>query len=1016
MLSNSILTSQKIYQFNTISTDDNLSSQLGCYHFYQSPKGLVWISSFYGLNCYDGSQIKNYLPVEGDTTSLAGPEVLGKIVAARGEDFFVSTIEAIHKYNFKQDNFQRLSIKNGYDKGTDLLHFDTINNQLWGINNNTIILIEVENENQVIELDTVKNFYGRGMTLINMPNNEKCLLIPHRNSFEIRHYTPNNKNKQFRREVAVDETPITCFFYENKNIIWVGTQNKGVFKYNVKNNNLVSFKKQTDHLVGEITSIFPRQNGKLVWTTKENGVFIFDKKKEVIIDQLSYRVGSFTEPFSEVIEAAYLDNQQNIWLYSPSNGILYTSLIKSKFTTFLDKKRKTGHLKSYVVGMVHDTSGTLWALSKDGLFYSTEDKNNVIRFNKFNTYDKKVNLGKPFFLFCDKQNRKWIICNQGIYCLEEGQKKIKKINSKYNDSSPPFNSMYQLPNGKIILNSYFQGAFELVESAKNIYVVPYSPLPHNKSYGFTYVSKKLLINYAYEGIGIFSYTQDSIQQDTFIKTNEFVVGMTTFDSTTYWIATTSGLYRLEQKKQNYQLNRIPFSYGNLKGLIGDNLNNLWITSGNKILRYNTQTKDIRIFKPADGVQPKEFNDWAAIRWKDNQLVFGGHNGLNIINSTKKYHPISMSSPYINQILVNDELPAKKLECSLYHNKNSYTIKQLNFPYQNNTLSFRFAALDYTDPDANEFKYRITPTETEWVYSGTENFARYANLAPGDYTFEVDATNSDGIWSNNPAQLDITILPPWYQTWWFRTLVTIGITGVVYLIYRNRVQQIQKEADFKRKEAEYKQLAAETETAVLRLQMNPHFIFNSMNSISSYLLQKDIETANDYLGRFARLMRKILIVAEQPYLSLYDEIELLEQYMQAEAMRFEEQFQYEFIVDKTIDTDDILIPTMILQPFVENAIWHGITNKKEQGKIEIEFTIQQEKLICRVTDNGIGRKAAGQNATSQHESKAISITQRRLDLLTIEHSLSFQPSLSIQDLVDPQDQPEGTTVILTLPLI
>jgi len=181
-------------------------------------------------------------------------------------------------------------------------------------------------------------------------------------------------------------------------------------------------------------------------------------------------------------------------------------------------------------------------------------------------------------------------------------------------------------------------------------------------------------------------------------------------------------------------------------------------------------------------------------------------------------------------------------------------------------------------------------EDKWVFSDTKNFARYANLAPGDYTFEVDATNSDGIWSNNPAQLDITILPPWYQTWWARTLAALAISGIVYLIYRNRVQQIQKEANFKRKEAEYKQLAAETETAVLRLQMNPHFIFNSMNSISSYLLQKDIETANDYLGRFAKLMRKILIVAEEPYLPLYDEIELLEQYMQAEAMRFEEKFR------------------------------------------------------------------------------------------------------------------------------
>lgn len=199
-------------------------------------------------------------------------------------------------------------------------------------------------------------------------------------------------------------------------------------------------------------------------------------------------------------------------------------------------------------------------------------------------------------------------------------------------------------------------------------------------------------------------------------------------------------------------------------------------------------------------------------------------------------------------------------------------------------------------------------------------------------------------------------------------------------------------------------------------MNPHFIFNSMNSISSYLLQKDIETANDYLGRFARLMRKILLVAEQPYLTLYEEIALLEQYMQAEAMRFEDKFQYTFDVSEGIDTDDILIPTMILQPFVENAIWHGIANKGKKGKITITFQQQEDRLICAITDNGIGRKMASQNRAADHESKAISITQRRLELLANKPSVTFQPSLEIIDLKDNQNQPIGTKVLLQLPLI
>ena len=455
----------------------------------------------------------------------------------------------------------------------------------------------------------------------------------------------------------------------------------------------------------------------------------------------------------------------------------------------------------------------------------------------------------------------------------------------------------------------------------------------------------------------------------------------------------------------------------IRGLLQNNKNgNLWIASNKGIIKYSPTNKELFIFNTSDGLPTTEFNFWSSYKTSTGKFCFGTVNGLVIFNPSEIKLDSTSVNPTITSIFINDTEPKEKLKCNKSNATNITQLQTITQIYQNNTLSFRFAALDYTDPNSNQYKYRITPTEKEWVHSGTENFARYPNLAPGNYTFEVDATNSDGIWSNNPAKLDITILPPWWQTWWFRTLAALGIAGIIYLIYRNRIQQIQKEADFKRKEAEYKQLAAETETAVLRLQMNPHFIFNSMNSISSYLLQKDIETANDYLGRFACLMRKILMVAEEPYLTLYEEIELLEQYMQAEAMRFEEKFQYEFIIDEVIDTDEVLIPTMILQPFVENAIWHGISNIKGLGRIIIGFKLTKEKLICSIEDNGIGRKATSQKKSTEHESKATIITQRRLKLLVTENNLDFEPSLSYQDLVDDKGQPTGTRVILALPLI
>jgi LytS/YehU family sensor histidine kinase len=297
------------------------------------------------------------------------------------------------------------------------------------------------------------------------------------------------------------------------------------------------------------------------------------------------------------------------------------------------------------------------------------------------------------------------------------------------------------------------------------------------------------------------------------------------------------------------------------------------------------------------------------------------------------------------------------------------------------------------------------------------------MLPGNYTLTYNTSNSDGVWfDDRERKLEITILSPWWKRWWAYLLYILIASGILYYYYRFRIAQIKKkeafkrkEAEFLQKEAEYKQLVAETETAILRLQMNPHFIFNSMNSISSYILQKDIETANNYLLRFAKLMRMILNFAEKPLIAVSEEMELLEQYLKTETMRFEKKFKYSFEVAEEFDPDEFLIPTMILQPFVENAIWHGMANKLEgEGKILIKFWIENDSLNCSVQDNGIGRSAANKKLRSNdHKSKAISITHRRLEM--IQPKDGIHASLEIKDLKDESKKPSGTLVLFRFPI-
>jgi LytS/YehU family sensor histidine kinase len=291
------------------------------------------------------------------------------------------------------------------------------------------------------------------------------------------------------------------------------------------------------------------------------------------------------------------------------------------------------------------------------------------------------------------------------------------------------------------------------------------------------------------------------------------------------------------------------------------------------------------------------------------------------------------------------------------------------------------------------------------------------------SFEVKSYKPDGYPSEESSKIKMTIDSRWHRILWANTLIFFAFVGLIYGYLRYRFNQIRKEeafkrkeAEFRQKEAEYKQLVAETETALLRLQMNPHFIFNCMNSINSYILQKEVDTACDYLHHFARLMRMILNFSEKPFISVSDEIELLELYLQTEAMRFNGKFTFSFELKNGLDPDEYVIPTMILQPLVENAIQHGLSNKKEgKGHIRISLWKENESLLCSVEDNGIGRAASCQisQKTKMHESKALAIIEHRLQLL--EKKKGVSASFEIIDLVDASRKIAGTKVLLRFPL-
>ena len=208
---------------------------------------------------------------------------------------------------------------------------------------------------------------------------------------------------------------------------------------------------------------------------------------------------------------------------------------------------------------------------------------------------------------------------------------------------------------------------------------------------------------------------------------------------------------------------------------------------------------------------------------------------------------------------------------------------------------------------------------------------------------------------------------------------------------------------------------EMETKVIKSQMNPHFMFNSLNTIQQFIITNENEKAQYYLSKFSRLIRKLLESTTKDNISLADEIDLLNRYLEIESLRFNNVFKYTIKVDEKIDTAKTFIPHFLIQPFVENAIWHGLLTKDGDKDLQISFEfINEYKIICTIDDNGVGRKNSETKRSLEKKSLAINFIQQRLDLINKIMKEDFK--INILDKTDEKGNSEGTKIVITLPII
>lgn len=431
---------------------------------------------------------------------------------------------------------------------------------------------------------------------------------------------------------------------------------------------------------------------------------------------------------------------------------------------------------------------------------------------------------------------------------------------------------------------------------------------------------------------------------------------------------------------------------------------LWLTTINGLHRFDPVARRIISTLSIQHGLAKDGGSYSYNITDSNQLVQMYYGAASFINLNS--YRFNTQAPKVEFTSV------RVMDKEMLYSAISGNLVQLD--HNQNFLQFEFAALQFNNHNQLQYAYQLEGADKDWIYSGNRNFVSYSGLGPGNYIFRVKAANNDGVWSNQETRIELLIREPLWRRDWFLVLCAGLLMLGMWLIYRFRIKGIRREESLK---AGFHQQLADMEMRALRAQMNPHFIFNSLNSIQKYILKNDQYAASQYLTKFSRLIRLILDHSNQNNILLSSETELLQLYCEMESLRFDHRFNYRIRVDASLQPDTQEIPSMLIQPYVENAIWHGLLHKETTGNLLIEFKKTADgQLIIMVEDDGVGRSRAAELKSKQvlkKKSYGMQITEDRIAL--INRLNNIQASCRVLDLTDAQGRPAGTRVELVIPL-
>ncbi|VXC39701.1 conserved hypothetical protein [Flavobacterium sp. 9AF] len=1013
-----VYSQQSNFCFLNFDLKDGLGEKY-IYSFAQDKFGSIWLGTGSGLYKFNG---KKFLKISS-TEDRPGHQInnILQTVYNDSDKLWLSSINAVQIYDLKNKKFTSFDYENPVNERVvkefvNAFFRDSKGNFWIGTRKGYWYLYDEKNKKckQFVPKDPQCNENSKFTSKIIETTSGEVWVITFNGIFNCK--ASGEINSYFN--VESDNDYSDGFYDKENNCIWLAGGFDGIVKFDLETRQfhkkqLIEKNSNNSNPANYVTTICRKSKDEFWFGANVLGVYNFKSDSfytipETYKDEYSFKTSR--------ISRLYLDKENNLWIPSfkglsmlswQNNQIknipLFNEIAKytvEPFGVMLYKKN------DFLIAN-NSSNGLLW--------WKANEKNLTVIENPLFRGKYRKNHGIVAFAKNSK-NEIFGVSENKVFKLNQDTNSLETL-SFLNDNSlknitrivfdkednfylfSPYNGFYFVNNNTKIIQHYnLIDVDKLNEDVNSNLIAPRIADSQNAIW-FTMTEGV----YAYQS-GKFQHfaTEKALNNGAKITQSFDIIE---YSANNYWITTQdNGIFNLKLKNgksylYNYTQKNSDLPSDCCNRIVKDANGFLWIGTLNGLVKFNETSKKVEtILTKQNGL----LEDSAAIMMNllpNNNLIVNYYGTLSVLD--------------ISNYKFNKKIPQIKFSSILVLDKEMLILNDnLKLKYNENFITFNWETNALTNFNQNKYAYRLVGVSKDWKET-RENSVSFSNLNHGEYIFQVKACNNDGVWSG-VIEYQLVVKSPFWETWWFYTVLAIIISAILYGFYYYKLQKIKSEEKLK---AQFAQDLAQIEMKALRAQMNPHFIFNSLNSIQKFILKNDTFAASQYLTKFSKLIRLILDHSNQNYIQLSNEIEQLKLYTEIEALRFDNQFDYEFFIDSSLKMETVFIPSMIIQPYIENAIWHGLLHKDTKGKLIVKIAKHHENCIkVEVEDNGIGREKALELKSKQvlkKKSYGMEITNNRIDILNkIENNNTI---CHVIDLKDVNNLPIGTKVELIIPL-